>query len=465
MSLITDPELDSSYKVVETYSCTLNQVDIRGNHNKFYIIQLVEKNGSYYVFSRWGRVGNSGQQSLKSMSNKDAAIREFCRLFKTKTKNIWGEKFVKKDGQYMLLEMEQPEEESSSSDTEDDDSSSSDAEKDDPVVSMILGEISNKSMMKQTLISLNIDPKKMPLGKISSKMIKKARKILKKIENSIEEDEDTTDLSSAFWTIVPYATRTHRPPPVLSTLEEIDNCYDMLDTLENMSVATKIVKEKGSKSSVSSFLEEIDIDMQSIDHDSEEYAMIEEYISSIVCPTHGYTLTLEEAVSLDKQSLTTEDEDKAFSRMKNHRLLVHGTRTANVVGIMKEGIRIPLPSQVSNGSTLGLGAYFADCPSKSFNYTYSQSGQVGYVFLCEVALGKMHKVQQYNDSQLRDPCGSRMAEGTSCPSNWTDVGDYYVPEGPLIKSNVTNGSFLYNEYVIYDANRYRFRYLLKLRRS
>jgi poly [ADP-ribose] polymerase len=40
----------------------LNQTNISQNNNKYYVIQVVEKGGSYYAYNRWGRVGKLKQK-------------------------------------------------------------------------------------------------------------------------------------------------------------------------------------------------------------------------------------------------------------------------------------------------------------------------------------------------------------------------------------------------------------------
>jgi hypothetical protein len=47
----------NSYTVYADYSTKLMQTNIGGNNNKFYIIQVLEKNGKYYAYNRWGRLG------------------------------------------------------------------------------------------------------------------------------------------------------------------------------------------------------------------------------------------------------------------------------------------------------------------------------------------------------------------------------------------------------------------------
>lgn len=44
------------HQVHEDYDCMLNQTNIGHNNNKFYVIQVIEANKSFYSWNRWGRV-------------------------------------------------------------------------------------------------------------------------------------------------------------------------------------------------------------------------------------------------------------------------------------------------------------------------------------------------------------------------------------------------------------------------
>ena len=89
----------------------LNQTNIGQNNNKFYVIQLLQSGGQYYLWTRWGRVGEAGQSSNKRCGTQEAAEREFCKKFKDKTKNSWEERenFTAVKGKYTLLEMDDEE--------------------------------------------------------------------------------------------------------------------------------------------------------------------------------------------------------------------------------------------------------------------------------------------------------------------------------------------------------------------
>ena len=97
--------------MVGDFDCMLNQTNIGQNNNKFYVIQLLESRGQYYLWTRWGRVGEAGQSYNKRCGTQEAAEKEFCKKFRDKTKNSWEEResFTAVKGKYTLLEMDDEE--------------------------------------------------------------------------------------------------------------------------------------------------------------------------------------------------------------------------------------------------------------------------------------------------------------------------------------------------------------------
>ncbi|CAG0887463.1 unnamed protein product [Cyprideis torosa] len=102
--------LDQSlHQVYKDYSCMLNQTNIGHNNNKYYVIQLIQDTSgtTNYVFTRWGRVGETGQQATDYFYDTDEAIEKFKKKFYDKTRNQWDKKaaFKPVPGKYTLLEM------------------------------------------------------------------------------------------------------------------------------------------------------------------------------------------------------------------------------------------------------------------------------------------------------------------------------------------------------------------------
>ncbi|OAD03837.1 hypothetical protein MUCCIDRAFT_125379, partial [Mucor lusitanicus CBS 277.49] len=73
----------------------------------------------------------------------------------------------------------------------------------------------------------------------------------------------------------------------------------------------------------------------------------------------------------------------------NRKLLWHGSRVGNFMGILKQGLRATPRTSSKNGALLGDGIYFADTFSKSLNYSTESFGShrsaYRLMLLCEVA--------------------------------------------------------------------------------
>ena len=142
--------------------------------------------------------------------SKDDAIKAFKKKFNDKTKNRWEDRdnFEPKPKKYTLLEMEydddedDDEESETKSDNSDDEEEDSDIEetktktksktknkklksKLDEKLQDFLKIIFDEDMFKESLKTLNIDTKKMPLGKISKSQIDKGFSVLEELEDIV----------------------------------------------------------------------------------------------------------------------------------------------------------------------------------------------------------------------------------------------------------------------------------------
>eukprot|EP00457_Paulinella_chromatophora_P004027 gb/GEZN01004037.1/.p1 GENE.gb/GEZN01004037.1/~~gb/GEZN01004037.1/.p1 ORF type:complete len:635 (+),score=148.15 gb/GEZN01004037.1/:24-1907(+) len=176
-----------AYDVHGEYSVKLNQTNIHGgaNNNKFYIIQVLQQGATYFLWTRWGRVGEPGQNALKSCGgNVDAAIKAFGQKFKDKTKNNWSDRlnFVKHDGKYQLVE------------TEEGDDGGDDA----------------------------------PLGRLSKAQIEKGQEVLDRLEKALKGNKSQVPaLSSEYYSLIPTITGRQVPPPI-NTLDALHEKQELL---------------------------------------------------------------------------------------------------------------------------------------------------------------------------------------------------------------------------------------------
>ena len=50
------------FQVYSDFDCMLNQTNIGGNNNKYYIIQVLALGAKYYAWNRWGRVVSTEEE-------------------------------------------------------------------------------------------------------------------------------------------------------------------------------------------------------------------------------------------------------------------------------------------------------------------------------------------------------------------------------------------------------------------
>ncbi|XP_044307387.1 protein mono-ADP-ribosyltransferase PARP3 [Varanus komodoensis] len=474
-------------QIYEDYDCMLNQTNIGHNNNKFYIIQLIEHNGNFSCWNRWGRVGEVGQSKLSSFSSLGDAKKDFEKKFKDKTKNNWAdrENFVAHDGKYTLIEVQREDEEEQEfiAKVETVDGVKLTKERirpctlDKPTQELVSLIFSN-DMFKEAMQTMNIDVKKMPLGKLSKQQIAKGFEALEAIEAALKKQppsqKELQDLSSRFYTIIPHNFGRSRPPPI-DTQEIVQAKKDMLLVLADIELAQSLQtqKKKEEEEEEEMKVEEVPhpldkdygllkCELTLVDPSSEDHKLIETYIEK----TNGQKLKV-----LNIWKVNREGEDSRFlthSHLENRRLLWHGTNIAVIAAILKSGLRI-MPH---SGGRVGKGLYFASENSKSAGYVGTTSNRVGIMFLNEIALGKEHRILQDDCSLCKPPDGydSVLACGRTEPDPKYDKElildgkKVLISQGkPIPMAKYKNSCFWQSEYLIYQESQCRIRYLVQLR--
>lgn len=133
------------------------------------------------------------------------------------------------------------------------------------------------------------------------------------------------------------------------------------------------------------------------------------------------------------------EKEKFKHEIGNKKLLWHGSRITNFVGILSQGLRIAPPEAPSSGYLFGKGVYFADMASKSLGYC-CPTKNTALILLCEVALGNMNELKQtdYNAANLPHGKHSTKGLGVTHPSpkeSYYLEKDIEVPLGNPTKSS------------------------------
>ncbi|ORZ14844.1 poly polymerase catalytic domain-domain-containing protein [Lobosporangium transversale] len=501
---IRQPPVDRACTLPATYSvyvdsevawnARLNQTNIGANNNKFYFIQLLRSTNQYAVFCHWGRVGSNGQSSTDMFFDLESAKREFDRKFRGKTKNSWSgrDNFVKHPGKYHLL----PPDDGDSDDEDEDGAKAKKTKKEEkeekpvpesklhPKVQELMGLIFNTSMMNRQMKELDYDADKMPLGKLAKATILHGYEVLKKISVALNakkpNESELSELSSEFYTVIPH-NFGFAIPPIIKDAQTLKKKLEMLEALGEIEIAQKLMKEnkKAEEALTMNPLDQQFISLklnklEPMDKESERYKLIEQYVKNTHGSTHYTKLAIDEVFDLSRQGEDERFDESGFSKLHNRRLLWHGSRLTNYVGILSQGLRIAPPEAPVSGYMFDKGAYFADCVSKSANYCFvdSRTNNTGLMLLCEVALGDMYELEQsdYNAKANSQKAGKQSTKGLGLayPDEKHDVfieDNLLVPVGPLKRKKAGTGLYClqYNEYIVYNTSQIKMRYLIRMK--
>ncbi|XP_069044736.1 poly [ADP-ribose] polymerase 2 isoform X2 [Lepisosteus oculatus] len=463
----------------DVYDVMLNQTNVQFNNNKYYLIQLLQDDGPqvYSVWMRWGRVGKSGQNSLVPCGGDlNKAKDVFKKKFFDKTKNEWEDRsrFEKVAGKYDIVHMdystEEKEEEKPGAQLAT--QPKRPESKLDQRVQALLELICDLKAMEECVLEMKFDTKKAPLGKLTPQQIKGGYEALKRIEECLNKKKTSKELLEAcntFYTRIPHDFGL-RTPPLIRSEQELKEKIALLEALSDIQIAVKMVQSSasGDEHPLDRQYHTLCCELEPVEPSSQEYQLLERYLQSTHASTHSdYTMTV-----LDIFTVNRKGEEEAFcSHLHNRTLLWHGSRLSNWVGILNKGLRVAPPEAPVTGYMFGKGIYFADMSSKSANYCFAnQKNSTGLLLLSEVALGDCNELlhADYNADKL--PPGKHSTKGLGQtapdPRNAVALDGVGVPLGPAVRTGVANEqgyTLLYNEFVVYDPNQVRMRFLLRVR--
>ncbi|XP_068587726.1 poly [ADP-ribose] polymerase 2 [Cebidichthys violaceus] len=463
----------------DVYDMMLNQTNLQFNNNKYYLLQLLEDDGSkaYSVWLRWGRVGKVGQNSLTACGGDLLKAKDlFKKKFLDKTKNEWEHRatFEKVAGKYDMVFMDYSANEKEENLTTVDAAPKKKKKTStlDVKIQSLLELICDIKAMEECVLEMKFDTRKAPLGKLTSEQIRAGYIALKKIEECLKKKSNARELLEAcnqFYTRIPHDFGL-KTPPIIRTEDELKEKISLLEALSDIQIAVKMVQssEDGDEHPLDRQYCSLHCQMQPLDASSHEYTVVEKYLHSTHASTHSdYTMSVLDIFSVDREG----ERNNFLSQMHNRTLLWHGSRMSNWVGILSQGLRVAPPEAPVTGYMFGKGIYFADMSSKSANYCFaSQSNHVGLLLLSEVALGDCNELLDADYEANNLPAGKHSTKGLGqtgpCPKNAVNLDGVTVPMGPAVKTGVGKKrcySLLYNEFIVYNPAQTRMRYLLKVK--
>ena len=505
------------------YTAMLNQTNLAQNNNKFFLIQALESvsdSTQFATWFRWGRVGYPGQTNLQIFSSREDAVDVFTQKFSDKTLNEWSpkihSKFKSVPGKYTLLPVE-----SLTETCEDNPGKPAEIatvkyeeSKLDKSLFELIQLISSRETFERELKIAGIDLTRMPLGRISEKMIKEGYSILRKIENQLYSGDRSRsvlfELSSKFYTLIPHNFGFSKGVNyVIDSPSVLKEKIDLLETLSQVRESNDEIEKLGAvhqkeivrANPVDEKYQLLGYQVSRLAPDSDEFNMIELYKTRTQGPTHAAQTRIRNVFKLSRKIFDDSNKRKKGSGTntpahKNRQLLWHGSRLTNWHSILSHGLKIAPPEAPHTGFMFDKGIYTADCFSKSLQYCYGSVGQRGLMVLCDVALGNPREAL-HADYDASKKIGTKPQDFHSTKG----VGRYKpnekqfittpdgvtVPMGELVDTltseppepisqsrrtssrlttaaavTTANGSLLYNEYVVYDINQVEMKYLVEV---
>ncbi|XP_015083642.1 poly [ADP-ribose] polymerase 2-like [Solanum pennellii] len=463
----------------DIYDATLNQTNVGNNNNKFYIIQVLENDsgGNFLVYTRWGRVGAKGGTKISGpYTSADDATSEFESKFYDKTKNDWSNRkdFFCQPKHYTWLEMDYAETGKDSSAQ----GQSNPVHKSQPretkleaPIAKFISLICDINMMRQQMMEIGYNANKLPLGKLSKTTILKGYDVLKNIADVIGQSNRRLleDLSSQFYTVIPHDFGFKKMREfVIDTPQKLKRKIEMVEALAEIEVATKLLEDNTEIQEDPLYYqyEQLRCKLVPVEVGSQEFLMIESYMKNTHAKTHsGYAVDIVQVFRASRDGET--ERFQKFSDTSNRMLLWHGSRLTNWAGILSQGLRIAPPEAPSTGYMFGKGVYFADMFSKSANYCYASSAaKNGVLLLCEVALGDMNELLSANYDADKLPSGKLSTKGVGATAP-DPKASQILEDGVVVplgnpKNQRKQGSLLYNEFIVYNVEQIRMRYVIQV---
>ncbi len=504
------------------YNVNLSKVDIKKNlYGKFvyYHIQLLvnEKKQMYNLITHWGRFGDSGQYQNTPFTSLDEAIKEYNKIFSSKTKNNWEEiknnfdKFEKKPKKYEILKFtdKKPEinnimdyfnEELKNINIKVN-TNSTNMNPNTKELLLYLIRITFSSKLKKYDSD---DDKKFDFLYFSKESLEKGLKILNELaelneklndlENKINgekiyeknlQDENSPynrnkreyseishkilQLSNSYYEIIPFKEERNY---AIEPIKDERTLKKEMDKIISYTYIEDTLKLFLSSLYYSNIMDPIDyiykslnkkiiplnLDLKSENNKDKLLVKILRYYMRLYQKNRKTITNIFEIIDKDQNNLGNDIEKRI--------LLFHGTKAENLLGILSKGLLIAPIEANFTGNRYGSGIYLSDSFWKALDYSY---GEKKYVLVVDTLLDKPFKISKNNEfTNVRDLKKKKF----NCLINYTrkHIGEerIYLFNGTTIPAFVTEEDDRYYyfssgpEYVIYDPKLVNVKYIIEL---
>jgi predicted DNA-binding WGR domain protein len=288
-----------------------------------------------------------------------------------------------------------------------------------------------------------------PLGILTLGQIQKGETILQELYQLFQKPKksraDAERLSGEFYTVIPHRigrSRTAVQAAVIDSLEAFEQKQETLQLMKDMLQ----VNGEGNvlfHSQAHAQYEALRCAMTWVEPDTPVHREIRDYLLSSQIKSKSIKV-------LNVFTLRRETEWQAFAQqIDNQRLMFHGSRIRNWVGILSRGILLPkiavsLGVNRTDAGWLGNGIYFGDAACTSAFYTTPGRKGTRFMALARVALGRMKDYYKITYGLAGPPDGYDSCHGVR-------------------NTSARRSEFADDEYVVYNIDQQKLEYLVEFK--
>lgn len=460
-----EPSFPADFNIVK--KAVLQVTDIKTNRNKYYAIELHSAGGQFRVFTHYGRTDDletnpeAGQKECRYFSSQAEAEGEYQSIYKQKTSASKGYKEValasSKIGSQKARGTSSGELDNKTIQKM---AAGKDKESQAPVIKQsvlnagvqdlinyIYGEATN-ALTTTIAAKITAHGIETPLGVLTIGQVEKGEIILQELyqifKGGKKNRNDVVKLTGEFYSAIPHRIGRSRTAVEASVIDTMEAFEQKQETLQLMKDMLKVNGEEGSvlfDPEIDKKYQALQCAIDTVPRDAPKYKELEKYV--LDSQIKSKSIKVKNIFTLKR-----EQEWNSFtSDIDNQRLLFHGSRIKNWVGILSRGILLPkivvsLGVNRTDAGWLGSGIYFGDASCTSAFYTSAGKKNTRFMALARVALGKMKDYHKITYGITEPPPG------------------YHSCHGVRSKPGV-NSEFADDEYVIYQGRQQRLEYLVE----
>jgi poly [ADP-ribose] polymerase 2/3/4 len=291
-----------------------------------------------------------------------------------------------------------------------------------------------------------------PLGVLTIGQVEKGEAILAQLLQLIQQTQQGggnssrqrnrfEELSGEFYSVIPHRIGRSRAEIATAVIDDLNAYAQKQETLQLMKDMLQVNGDAGGASvlydaEVDAQYASLKCDLAWLDRDGPDYKQVASHV--VDSQRRGRSIKVQNVFAVRRG----EEHARFTESIGNQRLLFHGSRIPNWVGILSRGILLPkVVVKLGVGRTdagwLGNGIYFGDAACTSCAYTSPGRRKTRFMAVARVALGN---VKDYR----------KITYGLSAP-----------PAGYHSCHGVRGSEFADDEYVIYDTAQHRMDYLVE----